>query len=71
MPYNYTFYLRLVQIQRKFNSMISGFKYFTQNNFDFKTNNLQNLYNEMNSHDQQKFNCNTETVTKLHYNFVT
>lgn len=45
--------------------MLSGFKYFTKSNFDFKTDNLKKLHNEMNSHEQQKFNCNLEKVIKL------
>ena len=48
--------------------MVSGFKYFTKNNFDFKTDNFTKLNSEMSSYDQQKFNCDVETVLSNYLN---
>lgn len=49
--------------------MVTGFKYFTKNNFDFNTDNFKKLNSEMNLHDLKKFNCDVETVER-HYNFT-
>ncbi|CAO1406103.1 unnamed protein product [Diamesa serratosioi] len=59
--------IKLLDIQKKLNSMVFIFKYFTNNNFDFRTDNFRKLSTEMSSQDQQKFNCDIETINLKEY----
>lgn len=52
----------MVKIHKKISKTLTALKFFAINDFKFSTNNVLELYQNMNSTDQKLFNFNVEDI---------
>ncbi|CAO1328112.1 unnamed protein product [Diamesa serratosioi] len=59
--------MTMVNLHKKISGLMDGFRHFTSNNFDFKTENFQQMEEELNVRDKKKFFCNMNKIPLLPY----